>query len=116
MYRLKKIAIALVPVFLTSCSLFFGSETVTFHINDLSKETEKLLKVDMEGFRGPHSIDVRVTGETDAQCMIGDLLLGPGKVDTVLTKGDYFARSIHVKYTAMEAKNGHLKVTATFYY
>ena len=107
---------ALVILLCIGCFYFFGAKTATLDITDLSIKSTDTLQVEINAVRGPHTIEIVVTGETDAACMINDRILGPGKVDTVLTKGDYFGNRYPIRYIPLEAKTGQLKVEATFFY
>ena len=117
MHSLIKLSFPVIVILLcTGCFYFFGAKTATLEINDLSLQSVDTLQVKINALRGPHSIEVRITGETDAECMIDEMIVGPGKVDTILTKGDFFVDYYPIKYAPLEAKKGQLKVEATFFY
>ena len=117
MLRITYLSFPVVLILLcTSCFYFFGAKTAELNITDLSIKSTDTLQVEINAIRGPHSIEVRITGETDEACMINERIFGPGKVDTLMDKGDYFGTMYPIRYTPLEAKKGHLKVEATFFY
>ena len=117
MRRISNLSFPVIVILLcTGCFYFFGAKTATLDITDLSLKSVDTLQVNINAMRGPHTIEVKVIGETDAECMIDEIILGPGKIDTVLRKGDYFATEYPIRYTPLEAKKGHLRVEATFFY
>ena len=98
------------------CFYYFGAKSAVLNITDLSLKSTDTLQVEINAMRGPHTIEVTVTGEIDAACMINERTLGAGKIDTVLTKGDYFGTMYPIRYTPLGAEKGQLKVAATFFY
>ena len=117
MHRLIKLSFPVIVILLcTGCFYFFGAKTATLDITDLSLKSVDTLQVNINAMRGPHTVEVKITGETDSKFMINEMMMGPGKVDTILDKGDYFGTMYPIRYTPLEAKKGHLKVEATFFY
>ena len=117
MRKLNKRALALALLFIvTGCLPYFGRETIKETIDDVARPYEKEINIQIPANRAVYKRKVSVKGEIDKKCIINLVELGPGKIDTVIYKGDHYGTNYYIKYEPLQASEGQLTLEVTFYY
>ena len=99
-----------------SCLPYFGRKTVVIEISDVTQRIEKEIAIQIPENRIVYKRKAYVTGKVDKKVRLNLVEIGPGKIDTVIYKGDHYGTKDYVKYEPLQATEGQLRLEVTFYY
>jgi hypothetical protein len=99
---------------LASC-LPLSRETGVVELNDLSKNVDTNVKIELDSDQFVYKVSLKIEGEADGIFEINNIIFQSGKVDTVINNMDWYQEDYPISFKPISFSEGNSKVKLSFF-